>query len=635
MTTKRQFMNVIVHDLCRWHPDWFNKGFRVSIVQKTIDEATGAWKKGVVHYDKPTIRYSVTHPDYWDEYKNRQRMYVPVEDTYSVETPIEDLFLSLAEHTSQQKFFEMTKGQGQNQRRKPMHLHFAAHGSDTDIASHYIDRYMQALEDNNIGCDQLPVSRAFADIEVDGIDYEGFPDEHIAPAPINIIGYFHEDTTKLSQWALLNGVRENPQIAEYIENIHVNSASVLCEVNRRFLRNACAKLRKAGKAIPEHLLIDGKFVDEDGDDTTTCEQLLNLIPVKYDEETRIYYVPKDADIYKDLRCHHYEIMFYETELEVITAFLHRVIREDVVDICAFWNMRFDILTIINRIIKLGGDSEELFSHPEFMPRKQANYFEDQNSNLAEECKDTFTTASMTQWLDQYLVYAALAKGSGVRELTLDAVLYNDIDETKLDIDDIKTLPYDDYGRFVRYNAFDIVPMSTLEAANENLAFVYQLSLKTRTHITKVLSKTTSLRNFQNKFYRDRGLILSNNHNKLDPRDTAESLQGAYVLRTDLIGYYGLFIDGKPSNRVFKDACDFDAGSLYPSEAIAGNYDSYSLIGRMYIMDALGNPVRCCNEEFETIMTRNNPLIGQILLGLPSPMDLIRLLGVEGELMNAS
>ncbi len=61
------------------------------------------------------------------------------------------------------------------------------------------------------------IDKGFFDIEVDTINYTGFPDEHLAPCPINAITYVDNKTETSYTFLLRN--KKNPQIAKVEKNI--------------------------------------------------------------------------------------------------------------------------------------------------------------------------------------------------------------------------------------------------------------------------------------------------------------------------------------------------------------------------------------------------------------------------------
>lgn len=212
----------------------------------------------------------------------------------------------------------------------------------------------------------------------------------------------------------------------------------------------------------------------------------------------------------------YEIYMFDYELDLITSF-YETVNNLKPDFCLAWNQRFDKLTLLNRIEKLGGDANSIICHDDFPQYYHFTKFnEDKRNQKASDKSDTFECASYTQYLDQLILFASLRKGLGEREsYRLNDIAREELNDEKLDYSDtgdIKTLPYDDYELFVLYNIKDVFLLYELENKNEDLNMLYTLAETTRTRITKAMRKTISLKNLAFKFYLDQGYVMGNNHN---------------------------------------------------------------------------------------------------------------------------
>jgi hypothetical protein len=576
---------------------WFGKGQCVLIVEK-IHKPDGSSFKRVIKQDKPTCKYYVTAPDYRDAHSIAELSY-PIEKCDEYESELHQLDKHIAELTDQMDYYNETKGPGANRRRRKLHDHRWVHGSDIDVSDAYIDRYMQSRGD------QLdtttPLEMAFSDIEVDGVDHVGFPEEDLAPCPISIITYFHEPSKTCTWFALRNLVRENPQIAEFEANLEEISIEFLAELNRGILENTGNKEKGIAPLIPKGcewqlianqlgLLNDGEYADED---TINAARLYD---VKFN--------------------------FFDEELDLIKAYLHTINEIDRPDIVSFWNMKFDIVTIMNRIRILGEDPEELFTPKDFKQWISADYRADTFKSHPTEKSDIFICTSYSIYIDAMLNYAQLRKHLPKKEsYTLDFILSEDIKEHKAELKhSIKDAIYKDYKMFMLYAGQDVVPMATLEKKTEDIATAYQLSMITRTRIHKVMKKTICLRNFANVYYRNKGLVLSNNRNKNKERTDTEKFRGAYVADPNLMGYSGILIEGNPSNRVFDNAADFDATALYPSILITFAIDAAGQIGRIIIFDENGQEIDS-SILMEAWASGNTLAIGKVWLNLPSIEEL--------------
>ena len=501
---RRQLINVVHHSKSMWHERWFGKGQCVLFVEK-IHMPDGRTVKKVVANDKPTIRYHVTKPEFWEEHKHPELAY-EVDKCDEYESELENLYKDIAGLTDQMSYYNETRGPGANRRRRHLHACRWLHGSDANVVDSYIDRYMEHYK--SVLDTTSPLELAFADIEVDIVDHVGFPEEADAPCPVSLITYFHAPTKKMTQFALRNMVRENPLIAEFEANYDENIARILCEVNRGLLEKP--RKGKDGEKL-KPLIAEGCAWEE------IAAQIGMVEGVDADPET-----------VEALRCTEVEVRFYDDELELIRAFLHQVNEVDRPDILAYWNMRFDILTKMNRLRKLGADPEQEFTPKDFKQWQLADYSVDTFNTEPTDNNDTFTCTSYTIYVDQMLLYASLRKGSGKKEsYSLDFTLRSELGEAKHDHGyDFRQLPYQSYIDYLIYGGLDVVPMATLEEKTEDLALAYQLSMTTRTRFHKIMKKTICLRNLAAVFYRERGLVLSNNRNKLKERTDSEQFKGA-------------------------------------------------------------------------------------------------------------
>jgi hypothetical protein len=553
----RQLLNVLHHNKALWHEKWFGKGQCILIVEKVRDSLGNVIKR-VSKVENPTIKYYITAPAFQEEHTIAETSF-PIEKCDSYTSPIDQLDRHIAELTGQMDYYNETKGPGSKRRRRKLHDHRWVHGSDVNPCDHYIDRYIEKYKD----CLDVssPLDMAFADIEVDAIDIEGFPDEHEAPAPINLISYFYKPTKTLVQFALTEkGLpRPNPLVTEFIKNLDVERTLILAHTNMKPLTKA-------------------KLFAPTNNEQKNLEEIVELMGLSPDG-LKLRDVP---EVWKHCRCEEVDIQFFDDEISLIRAFLTQVKDIDRPDMIGFWNLSFDANTILNRLRKANIDPEPEFTPKEFLPWSLVDYQVDNFKSDIADKGDTFTVIGWTAWIDQMLLYAALRKPEGKKESnTLDFTLNAEIGENKLPYDgNIKNFPYKDFRRFMHYGALDTVPLSTLEEKTEDISLAWSFSMVTRTRISKILKKTTSLRNLASYFFRDKGLVLSNNRNKNKERVDTEKFEGAIVADPKLLRFVGTEIGNHKSNRVFDDAVDFDATALYPSIIRAANTDPAAQFGRI-------------------------------------------------------
>jgi hypothetical protein len=598
---KHQLIHAVHHNRARFDKQWFGKGQAVLIVEKVRD-GTGKCLKRVVVQDNPTVRYHVTAESERDAHTLPELSF-PLAKCNELESPVDHLDRHISDETGQQAFFNETKGPGGSRHRRKLHDHRWLHGSDVNLTDHYIDRFMNFYPD----CldTTSPLEMAFADIEVDPVDHRGFPDEWDAPCPISLISYFHQPTSTLRLFVLTKTCRPNPQIGEFIEHAEWHRTRILCEVNRAPLERKPETKKGEPEAAP--LVAEG----------SPWEFIAGKLGVGDFGGTA------DPEAVAAMRCTDVQFEFFDSEKELILAFMDRVNEIDRPDILAYWNMSFDINTQMNRILRMGMDPSEVFTPKAFGKWRHADYSRDNFNTEPTDRSDVFTCTSYTIYIDQMLLYAQLRKQAGKKEsYSLDFTLREELGEHKMAYTgSIKDLSYRDFAGFVTYGALDTVPMATLEKQTEDIALAYQLSMMTRTRIHKVMKKTVCLTNLARIFYRRRGLALSNNRNRNRERIEGQKFRGAYVADPTMMDKSGVPIGGMPSDRVFEDVVDFDASSLYPSIMLATNLDTTGQLGRIVVQGPDGLDVDT-HELMEAWASGDMVEVGKAWFGMPGLDELV-------------
>jgi len=601
---RRQLINVIHHNRCMWDRDWFGKGHAIQIVER-VWFSDGTSVKRVVTKEKPIVVYRVTEGD---KALKRPHTFVKAEDCVEYESPYDKIDEHAASLTGQQQFYQETRGPGQRERRRLIHMNHNLHGTDVNLTDHYIGRYMDAYKDmidRTVG-----LECGFADVEVDIGDYDGFPDPLLPdgpPAPINLLSYMHRPTRTMTIRVGRYSARPNPQIAEFEAGANANRVWLLGEVNR-------ATFEKAGLIYPQEIAEGDAPPSEKavekmrfGARVPTGEEIADMMNT-------------DEAAHKTARCHDVILLFFDDELALLLDFLHQVNEVDKPDALMFWHAEFDFNTITGRLRKLGVDPEVAMCPEEVRPRTGAQYDRDTFNIEPSDDGSTMTVNGGTIWLDQMLVYASLRKQAGKAEsYSLDHTIRTELKEHKLEYEGtIREFPYNNFKNFVLYNALDVAPMATLEDKTGDIDLLYRLSLMTRTRITKVMKKTICLRNFAEKFFGDKGLILSNNHNRGNPR-TGEKFRGAFVADPALMRPTGITVGGARSKTVHDDVIDFDASSMYPSIMIAFNVDADGQLGRVVIPSVHSGAEATDQDSAEImeVLACGDVLeAGRLLLGMP-------------------
>ena len=335
---------------------------------------------------------------------------------------------------------------------KKMHSHPLFYSTDIDFIDYNIRNWYETNGDKFDTTGKL--TKAFFDIEVDSVDIVGFPDEDEANCPINAITYFYNGT--LHAGFLRNSCRPNPLIAE-AENDIVTFKQEFIE----------------------------EFTNETNLDLKKHNTLLDV-----------------------------NIQFFNTEVELVKWFFHIVNEIDRPDIMMAWNIRFDFVTISNRLTKLGYEPASIICPLEFQSYRNSYYYTDMRAKDISEKKDYIEVNGYTQYSDQMINFAKLRVGTKYESYSLDAIAQATIGASKVDLQgySIKDVAYKDYKLFMKYAMVDTFRLSQIEDKEEDVDMLYALSIITMTRINKVLTKTTSLRNLAAKFFFDQGFIIGNNPN---------------------------------------------------------------------------------------------------------------------------
>lgn len=294
----------------------------------------------------------------------------------------------------------------------------------------------------------------------------------------------------------------------------------------------------------------------------------------------------------------YKIYMFTDELEMIIQIfnlIHKLAR----DFCMIWNMGFDIPYMIERIRVLGGDPSSIMCADDF-PTDTLYYYEDTRSFEFSQKKDFFSISDMTHYTDGLINYASLRKSQGaVKRVNLGAVAKKELRDDKLDYSDsgnIRTLPYENYVKFVLYNIKDVLLLLGLDEKTHDIDNIYNMSLNNCVSYKDVLKQTITFRGLMYSYLRKIGFVLGHNVNfdanshgkydengeKIDDDDDDETFQGAINADPTLNKKNGLFLYGTPSKFLYGLVIDFDFSAMYPNSITAFNIFATSLLGKVII-----------------------------------------------------
>lgn len=333
----------------------------------------------------------------------------------------------------------------------------------------------------------------------------------------------------------------------------------------------------------------------------------------------------------------FDVRIYQSERECIESFF-KLVHEIDPDFISGWNSKFDIKTMMNRLIKLYGKDKNIRAAGINPKDQMAHTVCDERVLLQKDSQgadvylspfayytthpdqtivdrmETFSVLDGVNWFDAMLLYANVRKTSGLKEsYSLDAIANEELGQEKLDYTGytIKNLAWKNYRRFFLYNLVDVLILNLLENKNLDFDMVQRLSEITNTRKEKVFKKTISLKNFVCKFAEQQGYIMGNNKNahygdegeyfetnyldKKEVRDpdpkytaafTKKENYGAYVGDPNLNDYCGITdSSGNKSKFIFEHVFDEDFSSLYPSVIRAYSLSPNTQIGKFFLLDS--------------------------------------------------
>ena len=416
--------------------------------------------------------------------------------------------------------------------RKLHSANYQIHGSDIPPKDYAVFKWIVDSTNDPSVNNAFPLRIATLDIEVDSIQLPDnrMPEEDIAPSPINVISVAHDDVVLLFY---KNTYELDGTIHKY-STVKLDKNKMLHEINLEYLNNA-----------------------------------------------GLEHEPKNyrTKVLKLIRC--------ETELEIIEK-CFKYINTEEFDIVACWNMRFDIITIKNRLMQIFQDDlqEDMYKqtgqyrrimlHPELYARG-CRLWKFKKDSINDPCdrSDFLDIASKTIFIDAMLLYAALRKNKKKPSYKLNAILAAELKEQKIEYDcSFKEFPRKHYQTFLTYSAVDSTALLALLRKTSDLELAYNLSLTTGTSINLILKKTISLKNFMRIKQYGMGFLLSNTP---EMPSSVKMKAGAFVGDPMLIDK-----DDPDGTLIFKDVIDFDLEALYPSILINFNIDSETEIGRILL-----------------------------------------------------
>ena len=398
-------------------------------------------------------------------------------------------------------------------------------GSDIDIEDYYKMEFVKAYG-VNIG----QYKKAVFDIETDGIG-----DQFQVKHPVNCLSYYDFSTDTMyglywdqpGRWPRYDEFKEFAQSGKFAEALRNDP-----NMNGTFERNK-------GKT-PKFTCENTKFIFE----------------------------------------------FYEDELDMLLRFWE-ILHTTCPDYAMAWNYTFDVLYIINRILKhieerdLNMNIEDIICDPNIPKKYRYWRFKEDRSERGEYYSKWhyFEIPSKTTFIDSMSMYANIRKSAGVEpSYALNDICMKELGKGKVDYhgiaDNAAELPHKDFMMHAHYNIVDTWLLAELEMKNNDIDALMYIAEYTR--LSKVTRQTSTLKNAQQQFYLTEGLAIGNNHNALVPQPKQDYV-GAMVADV---------MNNKPiSTPLFRSRSsvirpyiiDYDLTSMYPMIAISHNIYKTTLV----------------------------------------------------------
>jgi len=326
--------------------------------------------------------------------------------------------------------------------------------------------------------------------------------------------------------------------------------------------------------------------------------------------------------------------FFEDEIDLINLFW-QAIHYLKPDYCIAHNDSFDLITMMNRIIKLGYNPKEIMCHPD-IDENYLYYRTDTRNHQLSEKNNYFQYTGFSKFVDFMLMDAAKTKSVKRESYALTDIASDELGEEKLQFDDgetISNLAMLNYPKFVEYNIHDVMLLKLLEDKKRYINALDLTSFVAKTRYYKMEKKTIFLKTIGHIIAEMQGQILSNNRNQKygleddSDDDDSSSFKGAFVSDPNLLNHTGLVLNGYKSNHVFGYSKDMDFEALYPSVIKTFNIDTSCQIGHVEIYD--GNGTDISSEFIDDLISENYYEFGCKWFNLPTIDEIINEIEKDG------
>lgn len=662
-------------------------------IHKTTDRSSKNWKTVLILNERvngekklklisePDLTFYATKPEIWNEkYSNGKKVInISKDELDEVTCKFDNIYNSIAdlsedyieEDSKRNKAF--IKDCYQTKRTsylRNLHLNNWLFSSDVDITDHYYEKYVTTYKKE---LDNTLPSRGFFDIEVDGRLYRQFPDEEIAPCPINAISYFDDQSKILYGLFLDYGVEDNPLIEEFITirkdsfekelAIELTNEAII-EFYKTKTSTEFDKYKKGNKKLTikdfSILYYESDIIAKDFFNKYNILDIIdNIKDIEKVDEIFLEYLKNNIDIFIKLQnvdVDKFKIFvkleFFSSELELIKRFFYLSRDYHKSDYMLAFNAGFDILTIMNRLRnEYDIEPSDIFCDENIPIHLRQCWYRKSGYVGGKTRKDSWNITSSQHFSDMARNYIDRRQGANkLDDYKLNTILEHELGLNKIDYGDIqiKDLPYTNYELFVKYSLIDTFRLYQLDNSIQDVKVFYDLSLYTCTRFEKVMTKTVMLRNLLSVTYKEENIIICNNYNnkgEYDSEDDEYDTEEVYdedgnlleIVQGSKVGFRAGYVADPwlskvgeeivkniKSKYIFKNVNDFDFAALYPTMITIFNLDMLTQIGRVVFKDDEMSEHKTNRATYlmDDLAVRNNIYIGDKYLNLPNYSELI-------------
>ena len=484
-------------------------------------------------------------------------------------------------------------------------------GADYDIRAWYRHQWLLSFDNDKT----KPITKGYADIEVDGLEAVGLPSPVFNP--IDLVTVIDTQTKESYTFALIGVTCQEKDMSGMSE-------------------------REKEKELERRALYEKRLKQQEYWSTHIDE---------LEKETSKMF----GENYPGF---HFNFYFYKDERKMLVH-LFQLINTLKLDFIGFWNISFDIPYIIERLQVLGLDPAEVMCPKDF-PVKECWFKKDEHNFEVKNKSDFFHITSYTVFYDQMITYAAIRKSSSeLRSNKLTYIAQHEIGDSKLNYEEdgnIKTVSYNNYLRYILYNIKDVLLQVGIENRTSDIETYYITSYKNMTPYESEFKQTVKLRNIQYRSFYSQSLIPGENINSFlynmqkekeqnDKNDDDPTFEGALVGNPLLIDKFGSKMYNHKTNSIFDYSIDMDMSAFYPSTIRVMNIDGSTLIFKAIInpdqYDVRGGDIPyhgitdtqvvvengdsfkddIGKEIFDNLQTKNYLFTGNKWMNLPSVNDI--------------